>query len=180
MQRCFGERQINDTYQRHAAKRGEIAIEGTIVSVDAKAKRLTLKANVITLSGKNPTNLNPPREKIVLLGSATIIDKDISQKEMLSDLKNGLHVSTIGRDLGPGKSLPARLILIKQASVEVFSGPNDDTAPMVREVPQNGAGSTVVESSYGELRLRVSEQSPDGRLVTLRGELLDGKGSMMG
>jgi hypothetical protein len=105
-------------------QRGEIEIEGPILSIDEKARLLVLEARKITSPGGKSTEIAPPRNKTVTIGSLTLmsIGGGVASKLDLADLRPDDVVCVIGKDLGVGKPLPARLVIVK-AKVEAYRSP---------------------------------------------------------
>jgi CubicO group peptidase (beta-lactamase class C family) len=97
-----------------AIKRGEIAIKGTVFSLNATTKTLVLEVHRITLFGGKPTNLDSPRNKTVLIGKDSLVCKPdgMVQKFSFTGLAKGISVTVVGKNTGVGKSLPARFVII--------------------------------------------------------------------
>lgn len=122
-----------------AVERGEIGIEGTIVSVDADAKRLILEARSVVLPGRDVTVLDPSRNKVVIATRAILTDEQGKILQMtIADLKSGAHVFVIGKDSGSGTPLAARLIR-KSDDQKPVSAPSPPARPAARLFPRDFA-----------------------------------------
>jgi len=95
-------------------QRGEIELDGVVVSIDTKNRSLVLEARNATLPGGKPAAISPT-PKTVTIGPLAMISRggEAARRLDLSALKAGETVSVIGKNLGVGKPLPARLVITK-------------------------------------------------------------------
>ena len=101
-----------------APKAGEIAVSGTVQKVLPHRTGFVLLVGTLTRPDGTATTLDPPRPKTV------------TSKALPAGLKPGAAVTAVGKDLGVGKSLPARLL-----SLAASAPPLSDPAPEVTPAP---------------------------------------------
>jgi hypothetical protein len=99
---------------------GEIELSGTVSSVEQGGKSFVLQAQSYALPGtQKMVALTAPKPKSVTVDANTKwarlrAGSPLQVEELadtpFADFKVGMAVSIIGRDLGTGKALPARLI----------------------------------------------------------------------
>ncbi len=106
-----------------AMRDGEIGLSGFIVSVDATRRSLRLKTLSFVLPNGKASALKVAKIKDIVIGEQTSIraqDSDGAPGEIralgFSDLKPSWPTAVVGRDLGAGKALPARLIQVTDLS----------------------------------------------------------------
>jgi len=110
-------------------KAGEIQFAGQVTAIDGTGG-FTLNVRAFTLpSGKN-SRLAAVKPKAVAVEAATVFQSvDGKRKLAITDLKVGTEVLVTGKDLGTGKPLPARLVVIEQAPAEVPAEPKAPARP---------------------------------------------------
>jgi hypothetical protein len=101
-------------------QQGEIKLDGVVRSINTKERSLVLVAQKATLPGGNPAELSPARDKTVTIGNLTILSTNggAGRKLDLSSMRIGETISVIGKNLGAGKPLPARVIMTKTLVAE--------------------------------------------------------------
>jgi len=98
-------------------KIGEIQVEGRIRSVDVKQRVMVLEVAAFTLPDGKTHELNPVKPKTITMNATTGLHaRDAKQQavslDALQNLGSGVFAVVVGRDLGSGKSLPARDIAV--------------------------------------------------------------------
>lgn len=92
---------------------GEIHLQGVIRAVDAAEKSFVLEASSFTLPNGSTRSLSQPRPKTIEVGDAAIyLRRERSRTVELGELKPGFRALVVGKDLGTGKSLPAREVAV--------------------------------------------------------------------
>ena len=137
--------------QNPVPQQGEIAIFGTVQSVNKAAPEITILASRFSLpSGKNGS-IAPPKAKTIRFGRATIIDK--------MQLRAGMNIGAIGRDAGSGRPLDARtLFLIAELPATTstpVSPPVVVSKPEAVEVPAPAQTTFPFEVKSGGWTFRV-------------------------
>ena len=95
-------------------REGEIALNGTVISIDATRRSLQLRAASFALPNGKFGVMQTPKTKTVTVGPQTVIYNGNNHTTTLppTALRAGIYISVIGDDLGTGKALPARIILL--------------------------------------------------------------------
>jgi hypothetical protein len=102
----------------------EIQLNGTIRSVDAQKRRLTLNVSSFAFPGDKVHRLPTWRAKLIRVPLyVKMRDIDASKEISFSDLQTGREASVVGTDLGWRKELNAREVLI--------SGPKTSGLPVL-------------------------------------------------
>jgi len=92
---------------------GEIQLTGTVRSVDPSAKSFVLAATSFALPNGSGRSFSEPRLKTVETGEAALhVREQPGRKVQLEALKEGVFALVVGKDLGSGKSLPARQVAV--------------------------------------------------------------------
>jgi hypothetical protein len=103
---------------------GEIVVDGSVTKVDPARKTIQMSVNAIVLPPDERIALSSARKKTVLVSGTTTIHVGTGSGS-IQDLKSGQAISVVGKDLGKGKRLPARLIVLPGASAPAsISAPN--------------------------------------------------------
>lgn len=99
---------------------GEILLEGKITGGSRKEKKMTLLVDKVISATGTQTAVDPARSREVQLTEKTGILNTLNATQALvpEGLMLNLRVSVIGKDLGVGKELTARLILIDTSTLE--------------------------------------------------------------
>ncbi len=99
---------------------GEVLIEGLISGGSRKERKMTLLVDRVVSHSGTQTDLKPPRARDVQLSDkTTLVNLRNAQQTLVPEgLSLNLRVSVIGKDLGNGQIIPARLILVDAKSVE--------------------------------------------------------------
>lgn len=102
---------------------GEILFSGLIETVTQEQASFTFRAATFTLPNGRTNRIDPPKTKSVQINSDTVMEMSGGGRKLTSaDLKTGSEVTVIGRDLGTGKPLPARVVVIQVNAPEVRAG----------------------------------------------------------
>lgn len=123
----------------------EIRVDGTVASVAVAGHKLVVQAASFTLPDGRTSKLAVPKPKTVTVTDRTMLHqrRDDALALTLAELKPGLEVTALGSDLGSGKELPARLIVV---------GP-----------PDSGERPTMILPRASREELSSLAFSPDGR-----------------
>ncbi len=123
----------------------EIRVDGTVASVVVAGNKLTVTTVSFTLPDGRTSKLAAPKPKTVTVTDRTMLHqrRDDALALTLAELKPGLEVTAVGGDLGSGKDLPARLIVV---------GP-----------PDSGERPTMILPRASREELSSLAFSPDGR-----------------
>ena len=112
---------------------GEIAIRGLVKSVDAAGRSMTVDAMGVRLPGEpQETALTAAVAKQVTLSGSTKVSTSTGAQAGLKQVVTGAEVEVVGRNLGRGKALPARLVVIYLQDSTV---PTADAAPAKPAAP---------------------------------------------
>lgn len=113
---------------------GEIRFDGIVRIVDKENRTLVLNVTAFTLPNGNVSKLTEPKPKIVIINPETLLrSRDAATRAItLGDLKIGIEATVIGKDMGSGKDLPARLVVAAvAASTTPTTTPPITTRPAV-------------------------------------------------
>ena len=89
---------------------GEVRLEGTVREASPAQKRLVLWVSRATDPGRPPHDIEPPRQKIVVIRPSTHLLSPSGGRAALGDFQPGDAVVIVGKSLGVGKPMAARLI----------------------------------------------------------------------
>lgn len=105
----------------------DIRFDGTLHSVDTAGKGLVIDVISFTLPNGKTSKLPTPKAKSILLDAQTVVQTrgGAPRKNDLADLKLGAAVMVIGKDLGSGHPLPARLVVAEVPAPGVVPVPVD-------------------------------------------------------
>lgn len=120
---------------------GEIQLGGTIVAVSGQRDTFTIKADTVVSTKGVVAILYPARHKQIKLTATT-------QWQGVTGANSGRRVRVIGKDLGTGRALLARLVGVEiaaKASPKVESLPAQ--TPLVSEKPMAAEVSAVASST---------------------------------
>lgn len=137
-----------------APKTGEIALTGTIKSVDVTARRLQLDAISFTLPSGRSSQFTTPHPKTITFSADALLRAAWQPYTAIdfSVLKPGMIVTAIGRDTGIGFALPVRILLLAHYVNQVApSSPADPNTP----------SSAESSARNGESRLRFKNRRKD-------------------
>lgn len=147
---------------------GEIRLDGKIITLNIDQKSLVLEATAFTLPDGKSKALAPAKTKTILVPESTMLRlQGRDEPAALSDLKAGAVVAVIGRDLGSGKDLPARLIVITSTP---GGGKNDNAEPPPTHLgptPETAPAPTLVMPAEATETARSVAFSPNGRLLAV-------------
>ena len=108
---------------------GEVRLEGTLRGTDAAHQMLVLLVTRAQDPGRPALDLDPPRPKDILIRPSTALRPAAGAKASLEAFQPGDAVIVIGRSLGGGKPLVARLVAAP------------DTAPVALAPVKSGAAA---------------------------------------
>lgn len=93
---------------------GEIRLDGTVHSVNSRAKLLVMDALSFSLPNGKGNRFPAPKAKNIDVSASTLLHVRGDEKRVLSlrDVKAGAFVVVLGADKGSGKNLPAREIIV--------------------------------------------------------------------
>lgn len=99
---------------------GEILLEGKITGGSRKDRKMTLLVDRVVSATGIATAIDPPRSRDVHLTDRTALlnVSNANQPLVPEGLVLDLRVSVIGKDMGSGQNLPARLILVETNTLE--------------------------------------------------------------
>jgi hypothetical protein len=119
---------------------GEIRLDGTIRSVSAGGKLLVMDALSFSLPNGKGTRFTAPKTKNVEINAAAHLHVRGDEKRgvSLNEIKAGALVIVIGKDVGSGKNLPAREVVVwdREENGKYFFGPLAPSTPVVEPKPE--------------------------------------------
>lgn len=123
---------------------GEIALDGTVESLDVIQNTLTLRATSFSVGSGATKKLAQPKLKAIGLGEATQWLESSGLKNLsLGDLDKGMEIRVVGREIA-GKTFAARLVSWRAPAPQL---PLDPLTPRVKApflpAPQTQKGITL-------------------------------------
>jgi hypothetical protein len=114
----------------------EIRFDGTLRAVNLANHSLVLDVTSFVLPSGKSSQLPAAKPKTVILQPQTVIrTRDGAARAIaLTELKEGLTVSVVGKDLGSGKDLPAREVVVDLPAKSAPAAP-PASAPPVTAAP---------------------------------------------
>ncbi|HEX8832689.1 MAG TPA: phosphodiester glycosidase family protein [Abditibacteriaceae bacterium] len=142
---------------------GEIRVDGRVSSVDVRQGRFLLDVSSFTTPRGRSRMTLPVKHKQVSVDSGTRFHHAANQRQRVSmaALRVGMAVAVIGRDLGDGRILPARFILVDTVAAEraktVIAGKTPDIRSSGFRVQVNGRSyaGTQVQVHLDTVRVKV-------------------------
>jgi hypothetical protein len=117
---------------------GEIKVGGIVQAVDVASRTLALNVDTFTLATGRTSRLAVAKPKTIRISPDTLLwQMKPAVVRGLSDLEPGTPISAIGRDLGSGHDLSARVILI-----------GDDADPAARLRRPIDRAQAATEAAY--------------------------------
>jgi tetratricopeptide (TPR) repeat protein len=113
-------------------REGEIRLQGKLIAVDVGQGQITLRAERFAVPPNREGTIEPAKNKRVAVTPQTVVSLGGKPEERLSfkDLKAGMEVAVTGTDLGEGKLLPARLVVVLTGgTAEEKPAPAAETRP---------------------------------------------------
>ncbi len=90
---------------------GEIVVSGAVKSVTPGTGQFTVEVSGIQLPGKGSIALSPPRDKVIILNSKTVI-KSGGVVVAADTIAPGAAISAVGHNRGMGSTLVARRVVL--------------------------------------------------------------------
>lgn len=119
---------------------GEIAVSGTVYRVRAKIEQIVIAVTDVQLPGATPIHFKDSQGRIIVTDQDTAIriPGRPSETVELSSIPEGARIVAIGKDLGPDKRLPARLLYVWTAMI-------NGAYQCAPENPEDPGGTVVPE-----------------------------------
>jgi hypothetical protein len=138
---------------------GEVQVEGTVQQALAPEGHLVVLVSRVTTPDGIRADLNPHRSKRVLVGKNTLLRRsdNPAQQVTLAELRAGSLVTAVGKNLGPGREVPARAVFVAGADLAAAKNLLKPTAdPRNWTLMQKGGAKASLSAEANALRVTVT------------------------